>query len=185
MTPCSGMLSLTFSFHSRRKYSWHPSLSTAAGSGGDERRTLRASALDSGKENRTSIRERASSSRMPAALCTMPRIASPSSRVFRPDAAKPADILASFQRFYFDTALSSRAAALPSLKSFGVNGRILFGTDFPFAPADIRASFTAKLGGYDGLTADEHAAIHHGNAWVLFPRLTVADASKEVVKLAM
>ena len=33
--------------------------------------------------------------------------------------------------------------------------------------------------------ADEHAAIHHGNAWVLFPRLTVADASKEVVKLAM
>jgi hypothetical protein len=31
---------------------------------------------------------------------------------------KPADILASFQRFYFDTALSSCPAALPSLKSF-------------------------------------------------------------------
>src|SRR6266478_2118180 len=34
--------------------------------------------------------------------------------VFRPDAARPADILASFQRFYLDTALSSSPAALPS-----------------------------------------------------------------------
>jgi predicted TIM-barrel fold metal-dependent hydrolase len=49
---------------------------------------------------------------------------------------KSADILASFQRFYFDTALSSSPAALPSLKSFAKNGRILFGSDFPFAPAD-------------------------------------------------
>jgi Amidohydrolase len=107
-------------------------------------------------------------------------------RVFRLDAAKPAAllVLASFQRFYFETALSSSAAALPSLKSFGVNGRILFGTDFPFAPADIAASFTAKLNAYDGLTTDEHAAINHGNAWTLFPRLSVADASKEAVKLA-
>ena len=52
------------------------------------------------------------------------------------DGPKPADILASFQRFYFDTALSSSPAALPSLKSFAKNGRILFGSDFPFAPAD-------------------------------------------------
>jgi aminocarboxymuconate-semialdehyde decarboxylase len=39
-------------------------------------------------------------------------------RVFRPDAADRADILASFMRFYFDTALSSGPAALPSLKAF-------------------------------------------------------------------
>jgi 6-methylsalicylate decarboxylase len=44
-------------------------------------------------------------------------------RVFRPDAANPADILASFQRFYFDTALSSGSAALPSLKAFAGSGR--------------------------------------------------------------
>jgi predicted TIM-barrel fold metal-dependent hydrolase len=92
-------------------------------------------------------------------------------RVFRPDAAKPADILASFRRFYFDTALSSSPAALPSLKAFAGSGRILFGTDFPFAPADIAASFTAKLDAYEGLTADEQRAISHGNAWTLFPRL--------------
>src|SRR6266481_3240972 len=91
--------------------------------------------------------------------------------VFRPDAARPADILASFQRFYLDTALSSSPAALPSLQAFAENRRILFGTDFPFAPADVAAYFTAKLDGYDGLTADEQRAISHRNAWTLFPHL--------------
>ena len=91
--------------------------------------------------------------------------------VFRPDAAKPADILASFQTFYFDTALSSSPAALPSLKLFAKDGHILFGTDFPFAPADVVASFTAKLDAYQGLAADEQRAISHGNARMLFPRL--------------
>jgi predicted TIM-barrel fold metal-dependent hydrolase len=92
-------------------------------------------------------------------------------RVFRPDAASPADILASFQRFYFDTALSSGPAAMPSLKAFAGSGRILFGSDFPYAPAGVAASFTIKLDAYDDLTADEHRAISHGNAWTLFPRL--------------
>jgi 6-methylsalicylate decarboxylase len=92
-------------------------------------------------------------------------------RVFRPDAESPTDILASFQRFYFDTALSSGPAALPSLKAFAGSGRILFGSDFPYAPAEVGASFTGKLDAYDGLTADEHGAISHGNARTLFPRL--------------
>jgi len=92
-------------------------------------------------------------------------------RVFRSDAANPADILASFQRFYFDTALSSGPAALPTLKAFAGSGRILFGSDFPYVSAGIAASFTAKLDAYDDLTADEHRAISHGNAWTLFPRL--------------
>src|SRR5580700_3809953 len=92
-------------------------------------------------------------------------------RVFRPDAASPTDILASFQRFYFDTALSSGPAAMPSLKAFAGSGRILFGSDFPYAPAGVAASFTIKLDAYDGLTADEHGAISYGNAWTLFPRL--------------
>jgi 6-methylsalicylate decarboxylase len=90
--------------------------------------------------------------------------------VFRPDAAKPADILASFQRFYFDTALSSSPASLPSLKAFAPTGHILFGTDFPFAPAAVAASFTAKLDNYKGLTDKEQRAISHGNARALFPR---------------
>jgi aminocarboxymuconate-semialdehyde decarboxylase len=92
-------------------------------------------------------------------------------QVFRPDAAKPAAILASFQRFYFDTALSSSPAALPSLKAFAENGHILFGTDFPFAPSDVVAYFTTKLDAYESFTADERTAISHGDAWTLFPRL--------------
>ena len=92
-------------------------------------------------------------------------------RVFRPAAAKPADILATFQRFYFDTALSSGPAALPSLKAFAGSGHMVFGSDFPYAPAGIGASFTAKLDADNSLTADEHRAINHGNARTLFPRL--------------
>ena len=92
-------------------------------------------------------------------------------RLFRPAAAKPADILATFQRFYFDTALSSGPAALPSLKAFAGSGHMVFGSDFPYAPAGIGASFTAKLDAGNGLTADEHRAINHGNACALFPRL--------------
>ena len=99
--------------------------------------------------------------------------------VFRPDAKNPADILKSFQRFYFDTALSSGPAALPSLKAFAQQDRILFGTDYPFAPADVAASFTGKLDAYDGLTADEHSAISHRNAGILFPRLAPTDAAPE------
>jgi predicted TIM-barrel fold metal-dependent hydrolase len=99
--------------------------------------------------------------------------------VFRRDAADPADILKSFQRFYFDTALSSGPAALPSLMAFAQKDRILFGTDYPFAPGDVAASFTGKLDVYDRLTADEHSAINHGNAGILFPRLAPKDAAPE------
>jgi aminocarboxymuconate-semialdehyde decarboxylase len=99
--------------------------------------------------------------------------------VFRPDAADPADILKGFQRFYFDTALSSGPAALPSLKAFAREDRILFGTDYPFAPADVAASFTSKLDAYNRLTSDEHSAINYGNAGVLFPRLAPKDAAPE------
>jgi aminocarboxymuconate-semialdehyde decarboxylase len=92
-------------------------------------------------------------------------------RVFRPDAASPGEILATFQRFYFDTALSSGPAALPSLKAFAGSGRILFGSDFPYAPAAVGASFTAKLDAYEDLSAEDHKAISHGNAQGLFQRL--------------
>jgi 6-methylsalicylate decarboxylase len=90
--------------------------------------------------------------------------------VFRPEAATPDDIIARFQRFYFDTALLS-GPALPTLKAFAESGHILFGSDFPYAPASVAASFTARLDADDVLTADEHRAVSHRNAWILFPRL--------------
>jgi 6-methylsalicylate decarboxylase len=90
--------------------------------------------------------------------------------VFRSDAAEPADTLASFQRFYFDTALSSSPAALPSLEAFAEHGHILFGTDFPFAPTDVVAAFTRKLDAYE-MAPEERTAIDHRNALALFERL--------------
>jgi aminocarboxymuconate-semialdehyde decarboxylase len=93
-------------------------------------------------------------------------------RVFRPDAANPTEILSKFQRFYFDTALSSGHPALAGLKAFTDSNRILFGSDFPYVSKEIAAGFTAKLDVYDGLSTAERAAINHGNAQALFPRLT-------------
>jgi aminocarboxymuconate-semialdehyde decarboxylase len=92
------------------------------------------------------------------------------SPVFRGDAPEPADILAKFQRFFFDTALSGSAAALPTLQAFAKPDRILFGSDYPYAPAKVAAVFTTKIDAYD-LTADARVAISHRNALSLFPRL--------------
>jgi aminocarboxymuconate-semialdehyde decarboxylase len=101
--------------------------------------------------------------------------------VFRPDAADPADLLASMQRFYFDTALSSGPAVFPTLKAFAGTGNILFGSDYPYAPADIGAAFAAKLDVYPDLTRADRDAISHGNALTLFPRLgrIVAPAAEK------
>jgi aminocarboxymuconate-semialdehyde decarboxylase len=59
-------------------------------------------------------------------------------------------ILDSLRQFYFDTALSSSPAALPSLIAFAGTGRILYGSDFPYAPPAISAGFTTKLDTYEG-----------------------------------
>jgi predicted TIM-barrel fold metal-dependent hydrolase len=91
--------------------------------------------------------------------------------VFRPDAPQQAAILKSFQRFYFDTALSSSPAALPSLTAFAQSEHILFGTDYPFAPADVVANFTAGLDKYQRLETAFRNKISHENALNLFPRL--------------
>jgi 6-methylsalicylate decarboxylase len=98
-------------------------------------------------------------------------------RVFNPGAASPDAILASFRRFYFDTALSS-GAALPTLKAFASPGHILFGTDFPYDHG-VSAAFTAALDTSDSLTADDQTAISHHNAQALFPRLASHHRTQE------
>ncbi len=81
------------------------------------------------------------------------------------------DIIAEFKNFYFDTALSSSEAALPTLLAFAKPGHILFGSDYPYAPAAVGASFAKKLDAYAGFKGDEHAQINRQNALALFPRL--------------
>ena len=82
----------------------------------------------------------------------------------------PADSLDDFASFYFDTALSSSAAALPTLLAFAKPGHVTFGSDFPFAPPAVSKLFAAGLETYGGLEADGRAAIDRTNALSLFPR---------------
>ena len=84
------------------------------------------------------------------------------------------DSLDDFAGFYFDTALSSSAAALPSLLAFAKSGHVTFGSDWPFAPIAAGKLFAAGLETYPGLDTDARAAIERTNALSLFPRLGTA-----------
>ena len=88
----------------------------------------------------------------------------------------PADSLDDFSSFYFDTALSSSAAALPTLLAFAKPGHITFGSDFPFAPVAEGRLFAARLETYPGLDNTTRNAIDRTNALALFPRLGIVPA---------
>lgn len=65
------------------------------------------------------------------------------------------------------------------LASQGVSdagGRVLFGSDWPYAPEVAVSYFTAQLDDYDALDADGHAAVDRRNAEALLPSL----AHKEI-----
>jgi predicted TIM-barrel fold metal-dependent hydrolase len=87
-----------------------------------------------------------------------------------------ADVLDDFASFYFDTALSSSAAALPSLLAFAKPGHITFGSDWPFAPTAAGKLFAAGLETYPAIDAGTRDAIERSNALTLFPRLGAAPA---------
>lgn len=86
----------------------------------------------------------------------------------------PADNLDDFRGFYFDTALSSSPAAMPSLLAFAKPGHITFGSDFPFAPLAASQYFAAGLENYP-LDPDTRAAIDRTSALALFPRLSASS----------
>jgi len=91
--------------------------------------------------------------------------------------ASPADTLDDFSSFYFDTALSSSAAALPTLLAFAKPGHITFGSDWPFAPVAAGKLFAAGLETYPGLDNATRSAIDRTNALALFPRLGTAPTA--------
>jgi predicted TIM-barrel fold metal-dependent hydrolase len=82
----------------------------------------------------------------------------------------PERILDELRSFYFDTALSGSPAALPSLLAFAKPGRVLFGSDWPYAPAPVVSYFTGQLDGYGALDAAGHTAIDRENALALFAK---------------
>ena len=95
----------------------------------------------------------------------------------------PADSLDEFSSFYFDTALSSSAAALPTLLAFAKAGHITFGSDWPFAPVVAGKLFAAGLENHPGLDTAARDAIDRTNALALFPRLGTAPAPAPVSRI--
>jgi 6-methylsalicylate decarboxylase len=96
--------------------------------------------------------------------------------VVRSDTPPAPELIESFRSFYFDTALSSGPASLLGLQSFARPGHILYGSDFPYAPASVGASFTAQLDTAD-LPSNIRTAINNGGARQIFPRLCEAVAA--------
>ncbi|WAZ19407.1 amidohydrolase [Streptomyces cinnabarinus] len=82
----------------------------------------------------------------------------------------PLDVLDDFRTFYFDTALTSSPAALPTLLAFARPGHVLFGSDWPFAPSAAGQYFAC------GLDAADAPAVNRSNAEALFPRLGATPA---------
>jgi predicted TIM-barrel fold metal-dependent hydrolase len=80
----------------------------------------------------------------------------------------PAHYLA---RFNYDTALSANPGALRSLQSLVGPDKILFGSDFPFAPEPIARASIESLARYDGFDPAALARIERDNALALLPRL--------------
>jgi len=74
------------------------------------------------------------------------------------------------RRFHFDVALSSSPTALPSLLAFADPTRVLYGSDYPFAPAPAVRFMRQE---YEDVPLDPgvRSAIDHRNAHALFPRL--------------
>ncbi|MFE4657372.1 amidohydrolase family protein [Streptomyces hydrogenans] len=87
-------------------------------------------------------------------------------------ARSPLDVLDDFRSFYFDTALSSSPAALPTLLAFARPGHILFGSDWPFAPTPAGQYFASGLDSH--VAPDALRAVNRANAETLFPRLATA-----------
>jgi hypothetical protein len=79
---------------------------------------------------------------------------------------------------YFDTALSSSPASLPTLLAFAEPHRVLFGSGFPFAPSQTGKYFADNLDAVEmeRLEPVRLQDINRDNAEALFPRLASLSA---------
>ncbi len=89
----------------------------------------------------------------------------------RPDFKRhvPNGVIPELARLYYDTALSANWLAFRSLLELAPADRVLFGSDYPFAP---EATMTATVRGLIelGLPAEALRGIERDNALRLFPR---------------
>ena len=82
-------------------------------------------------------------------------------------ALPPPEALQAFAHFYYDTALAVMPQQIAALRALAPITQILYGSDFPFAPADrvhlTEAAFTALP-----FTPEEEELVRRGNASRLF-----------------
>ncbi len=83
----------------------------------------------------------------------------------------PHGFLHYLRRFYYDTALSGSEYALSALTKLVGADRILYGSDYPFAPERVGAAAARGIADFVGFSSEDRAAIGSGNATRLFPRL--------------
>jgi len=82
----------------------------------------------------------------------------------------PQGVLTYIKRFYYDTALSPSPYALAALRELVDPSHILFGSDFPFAPAPLIGVEVANLEALTIFDPPTMAGIDRGHALALFPR---------------
>lgn len=83
----------------------------------------------------------------------------------------PEGAITYLQRLYYDTALSAAPYALRSLQELVDSSHILFGSDYPFAPAILTTETVRGLADYDGFDSQARMTIERENALRLFRRL--------------
>jgi aminocarboxymuconate-semialdehyde decarboxylase len=81
-----------------------------------------------------------------------------------------------FRRLYWDTALAWSDPILRMLRAVVGMDRVVYGSDYPYLRPDLAVRGRAELEASTELSGDEQAAIFHGTATTLIPRLgKVAD----------
>lgn len=80
-------------------------------------------------------------------------------------------VLSRFRRFWYDTALSAGPQTFGSLSAVADPERILFGSDWPYAPETMTRDSITALDTPGMLNKKQRAAIARDNALALFPRL--------------
>ncbi len=96
----------------------------------------------------------------------------------------PQGVLSYIRRFYFDTALSPSPFAMAALKELVDPSYILFGSDFPFAPAPLIGVEVKNLEELSVFDAKTKAGIDRGHALRLFPQLATPDEAQGLVPAA-
>jgi 6-methylsalicylate decarboxylase len=85
----------------------------------------------------------------------------------------PNGVIPELSRLYVDTALSANSFAFKSLLELVTIDKVLFGTDYPFAP-EATATATVKGLAELGLSAADLQAIERDNALAILPGLAIS-----------